>query len=349
MTTIKVGNVPIGEEYIPIQTMLKNRVGDIATSLKKIEMVKEAGCDIIRITVPDEESAKSLKEVIKHSPIPIVADIHFDYRLAILAIEAGVHKVRINPGNIGSEDRVKKVIDCLKEYQIPVRIGINGGSLPKHLKSIYDNDTIKIMIETAKEELNFFEKYGYDKIVLSFKSSSVMETILVNRLAKKEFGLPLHIGVTEAGDKEDGTIKNAIGIGALLLEGVGNTIRVSLTSREIDEVIVGKKILESIGVRSPEIEVISCPTCGRSEVDIEDVVAKFKAKIVGIKTTKRLKVSIMGCVVNGPGEAEKSDFGVACGKDSSILFKKGIKLKTIKNSEILDELIVMVKDWYVKD
>ena len=177
MTTIKVGNVPIGEEYIPIQTMLKNRVGDIATSLKKIEMVKEAGCDIIRITVPDEESAKSLKEVIKHSPIPIVADIHFDYRLAILAIEAGVHKVRINPGNIGSEDRVKKVIDCLKEYQIPVRIGINGGSLPKHLKSIYDNDTIKIMIETAKEELNFFEKYGYDKIVLSFKSSSVMETI----------------------------------------------------------------------------------------------------------------------------------------------------------------------------
>ena len=349
MNTVKVGSVIIGEDYIPIQTMLKNPVKDVETSLYKINNLQKIGCDIIRITVPDEESAFYLREVVKQSTIPIVADIHFDYKLAIKAIEAGVHKVRINPGNIGSEEKVKKVIDCLKEYQIPVRIGINGGSLPLHLKEKYNFDTIKIMLEAAKEEVNYFEKYGYDKIVLSFKFSDVMETIKVNKLAKKEFGLPLHIGVTEAGDLQDGAIKNAIGISNLLLAGVGNTIRVSLTSREEDEIIVGKKILESIGKRKAHIEIVSCPTCGRTEVNIEKIVAEVKKHIQNIKTTKPLKISVMGCIVNGPGEAEKSDFGVACGKDQSIIFKSGKKIKTVKNSEIFDELLIILKDYYVKD
>jgi (E)-4-hydroxy-3-methylbut-2-enyl-diphosphate synthase len=343
--TVKVGNVVIGEEYIPIQTMLKNPVTEIDKSIKKIFDLFESGCDIIRITIPDENVISALKEVLKATPIPIVADIHFDYRLAIMAIEAGVHKVRINPGNIGDEIRVKKVIDCLKAYNIPVRIGINGGSLPKHLKEKY-SDPVEIMIESAKEELHYFEKYGFDKIVLSFKSSNVLETIKVNTIAKKQFGLPLHIGITEAGDFIDGTIKNTAGISALLLSGIGDTIRVSLTSREEDEVSVGKKILESIGKRIPAFEIISCPTCGRTEVDIEDIVKSLKLKVSNLKLKNKVKIAVMGCIVNGPGEAESSDFGVACGKNKSIIFKNGKNLKTVKNSGILDELLIILKEYY---
>ncbi len=352
MNQIKVGSVIIGGDYIPIQTMLKNPVKDVKTSLDKIFNLKGIGCDIIRITVPDQESALYIKEVVKESPIPIVADIHFDYKLAIAAIEAGVCKVRINPGNIGNEEKVKKVIDCLKERRIPVRIGINGGSLPIQLKEKYGNDTIKIMLEAAKEEMNYFEKYGYDQIILSFKSSDTMETIKVNKIAKKEFGTLLHIGVTEAGDLQDGTIKNAIGISNLLLEGAGDTIRVSLTSKEEDEIIVGKKILESIGKRKADIEIVSCPTCGRTEANIQNIVSELKKHIQNtknLKTVKPLKISVMGCIVNGPGEAEKSDFGVACGKDNSILFIAGKKIKTVKNRAIFDELLLILEDYYVKD
>lgn len=343
---INVGNVIIGGNYIPVQTMIKNSTTDYKTTIEKIKRLSSIGCDIIRITVSDEESIEPLKITLKESNIPIVADIHFDHRLAIRSIEAGVNKVRINPGNIGNEDKVKEVISCLKEYQIPVRIGINSGSLPKHLSLKYDNH-IDIMIESAKEEIGYFEKYGYDKIILSFKSSNVMETIKVNKLAQKIFGLPLHIGVTEAGDKTDGTIKNSIGISSLLLDGIGDTIRVSLTSSEEDEVITGIKILESIGKRTPNIEIISCPTCGRTQTDIFKIVSQFKEQTKDKKFSKSLKVAIMGCIVNGPGEAEDSDFGVACGKNKSIIFKERKQLKTVKNSEILDELIMILKNYYV--
>ena len=230
---IDVGNIKIGTDFIPIQTMIKNSTKDITLTIDKIRKLKDAGCDIIRITVPDEESVIALKSIIKESVMPIVADIHFDYKLAIKSIEAGVHKIRINPGNIGNEERVKEVIFALKDRGIPVRIGINGGSLPKHLKEKY-KDEVQIMIEAAKEEINYFEKYGYDKIVLSFKSSNVQTTIEVNKKAKEIFPFPLHIGVTEAGDLIDGTIKNSIGISHLLLQGIGDTIRVSLTSSEFD-------------------------------------------------------------------------------------------------------------------
>lgn len=342
---IKVGNKTIGGGDIPIQTMIKNSPYDHKTTIDKLERLFTIGADIVRITVPDEKSIESLSIIIKESPLPIVADIHFDYKLAIKAIEAGVAKVRINPGNIGDKSRVGEIVACLKEYNIPVRIGINAGSLPEHLilKNLSHIDT---MIESACEEINYFEEFGYDKIVLSFKSSNVMETIKVNRIAKAKFGLPLHIGVTEAGDKFDGAIKNSVGISNLLLDNIGDTIRVSLTSSEEDEVIAGRKILEAVGKLTPDIEIISCPTCGRTEVSIENLVAEFKERIKGKRFNKKIKAAIMGCVVNGPGESKDADFGVACGKNKSIIFSEGKTLKTVKNSDILDELIIQIKKYY---
>lgn len=345
---INVGNVIIGGDYIPIQTMIKNHITDLDITIKKLNTLSKIGCDIVRVAVPDKKSIISLKELLKHSKIPIVADIHFDYRLAIMSIEAGVHKIRINPGNIKEKEKIRNIISCLKEYNIPVRIGINSGSLPQHLIDKYNNDTIKIMIESAKEEIGYFNEYGYDKIVLSFKSSSVIETININRLAKKKFNYPIHLGITEAGDILDGTIKNSIGISVLLNEKIGDTIRVSLTSTEKDEINVGKKILESIGIRKPDIEIISCPTCGRTAADIEKIVKQVKEKILNKKFKKHLKIAIMGCIVNGPGEAKNSDFGIACGEKKSIIFKDGKKIKVINNDFILEELIKITSEYYEK-
>ncbi len=338
---IKIGNIELKPGFIPVQTMIKNPTTDVDLTVAKINRLAKIGCDIIRITVPDEPSAVAIGQIVKQSPIPIVADIHFDYRLAIKAIEAGVAKVRINPGNIGDESRVAAVISCLKEYGIPVRIGINGGSLPKHITDKI-SDKCEAMIAAAEEELGYFDKYGYDRIVLSFKSSNVLETIAVNRLAKKKFGLPLHIGVTEAGDKFDGTIKNAIGIGNLLLDGIGSTIRVSLTAPEEDEVLTGLKILESIGLRESQLEVVSCPTCGRTGTNLFEIVRQFKQRAAEVKPVRPVKVAIMGCVVNGPGEAKDADFGVACGHEKSVIFSKNNEPKTVKNEAILDELIMLL-------
>ena len=344
---IRVGNAVIGGREIPIQTMLKNRVTDIDRTLGKIEALAAIGCDIIRITVPDLAAVEGLRRVLKHAALPIVADIHFDYRLAILAVEAGVQKIRINPGNIGDQSKVRKVIDCLKAHRVPVRIGINGGSLPKRLK-IRFRDPVQAMIEAAREEIGFFEEQGYRDIVLSFKSSSVMETITVNRLARQVFPYPFHIGVTEAGDIIDGTVKNAAGIAALLLDYVGNTIRVSLTAPEEEEVIVAKKILEAVGRRESACEIISCPTCGRTDGDIGRMVQSIKQVLAGRSLNRRLKIAVMGCAVNGPGEAEHADFGVACGKGKSILFKNGSRLKVVHNDDIMDELMVMIEEYTVR-
>lgn len=334
---IQVGGVTIGGGRIPVQTMIKNPVTDVDATVGKIERLAALGCDIIRISVPDRESAAALKSVLAQSRLPVVADIHFDHRLAILAAEAGVHKVRINPGNIGDASKVARVIDCLKAHGIPARIGINGGSLPKNLSN-RRSDPVGAMIEAARREIAHFEDRGHEKIVISFKSSSVMTTIAVNRLARKVFPYPLHIGVTEAGDLMDGAIKNAAGISVLLAEHIGNTIRVSLTAPEEDEVRVALKILEAAGRREPVMEIISCPTCGRSGGDIQAIVASLKGRLAGVSFPKKLKIAVMGCVVNGPGEAEHADFGVACGKGSSIIFRQGKKLKTVGNDAILDEL-----------
>jgi (E)-4-hydroxy-3-methylbut-2-enyl-diphosphate synthase len=344
---IRVGNAVIGGRHIPIQTMIKNRVTDVDTTLGKIESLAAIGCDIIRITVPDMEAVQGLRRVLTHTVLPIVADIHFDYRLAILAVEAGVHKIRINPGNIGDENKVRKVIDCLKEHNVPVRIGINGGSLPRRLKTRY-SDPVEAMIEAARQEIGYFEERGYRNIVLSFKSSSVMETISVNRLARQGFPYPFHIGVTEAGDMIDGTVKNAAGIAALLLDYIGNTIRVSLTAPEEDEVIVAKKILEAVGRREPSYEIISCPACGRTDGDIGRMVRSIKQNLAGKALSKQLKIAVMGCVVNGPGEAEHADFGVACGKGKSVLFKNGARLKVVHNDDILDEMMTLLEEYTVR-
>ena len=342
---INVGNVIIGSKFIPVQTMIKNHISNLDKTINKLNKLSNIGCDIVRVAIPDKKSAISLKNILKYSTIPIVADIHFDYKLAIMSIQAGVHKIRINPGNIINKKYIKNIIDCLKEYNIPVRIGINSGSLPVHLIKKYNNYILKVMIESAKEEIKFFEKYGYGKIVLSFKSSNVKDMINVNKFAKNEFDFPLHIGVTEAGDIIDGTIKNTAGLSILLNQGIGDTIRVSLTSSEENEVKVGKKILESLGLRESNIDIISCPTCGRTEVDIEKIVNKLKQVISKIRLKKNIKIAVMGCVVNGPGEAKNSDFGVACGKNKSIIFKNGKKIKVIKNDLILDELLLVLNEY----
>lgn len=341
---INIGSIGLGNGYIPVQTMIKNPITEVERTISKIHELSIKGCDIIRVAVPDTASIRPLKEIIKNSEIPIVADIHFDYRLAIKAIESGVQKIRINPGNIGNRDRVRKIIDCLREYRIPVRIGVNGGSLPSRLMKRY-SDPAKVMIEAAKEEVGFFEESGYDNIVLSFKASSVVETFEVNKLARNTFLYPLHIGITEAGDIVDGTIKNSAGISALLLNKIGDTIRVSLTSSELEEVRVGKKILESVGLREADYEVISCPTCGRAGADIQALVSEVKRVLDERKPGKKLRVAVMGCVVNGPGEAKNADLGIACGKGASVLFKEGKKIKLVENSNIKQELLGIIDEF----
>jgi len=345
---INVGKVIIGGDYIPVQSMIKNSIVDIDTTLSKIEQLTRIGCDIIRVTVPDNDALAALPQICKNSPIPVVADIHFDYRLAIGSIEAGVHKVRINPGNIGSKDKVRAVIDCCRQYKVPVRIGINGGSLPESIIREYSQDKVAGMLACATEEVAWFEEAGFNDVILSFKSSNVRETVAVNRLARKKFPYPLHIGVTEAGDSVDGTVKNSVGLGILLDEGIGDTIRVSLTAPEIDEVIVGLRILEACGRRRSRLEIISCPTCGRTDADIQGVVAHLKECLNQVEIVKPVKIAVMGCMVNGPGEAKEADFGVACGKERSILFKNGNKIKTVNNNAILDELLIMAADYSKK-
>jgi len=342
---INVGNKYIGNSYIPLQTMIKNPVTDIDKTISKIDMLHKEGCDIIRISIPDNESVTALKKVLESSPIPVVADIHFDYKLAIASIEAGVHKVRINPGNIGSKDKIKSVIDALKYHKTPVRIGINGGSINKEALDESKGDRIEAMIRSAQYEIKLFEDNNYSNIVLSFKSSSVIETIAVNTKAKKLFGYPLHIGVTEAGDLIDGTIKNSCGISHLLLSGIGDTIRVSLTDTELEEIKVGKRILEACGKREPDFEIVSCPTCGRTSGEIVSIVKHLKNSIDAHSLKKKLKIAVMGCIVNGPGEAKECDFGVACGKDNSIIFKNGNKIKTVKNIHIIDELLLLAGEY----
>ncbi len=334
---VNVGPIVIGGNNIPVQTMIKNPVTEVEKTLEKIERLASLGCDIIRIAVPDQKSIPLLREVTAASLIPVVADIHFDHRLAVAAVEAGVHKVRINPGNIGEPDRVERVAACLKDHDIPVRIGINCGSLPRHLLETYEDRTT-VMIEAAKEEISFFEKFNYHKIVLSFKSSTVSETIQVNRLASKLFPYPLHIGVTEAGDLIDGAVKNAAGLSVLLDEEIGNTIRVSLTAPEEDEIRVGLKILEAAGKRKPGVEIISCPTCGRAGGPIQDTVRTLKEILASRPVRCPVKIAVMGCMVNGPGEAKDADFGVAWGKERSIIFEKGIKSATVRNSEIITKM-----------
>lgn len=335
---VKIGNIYIGDgEKIAIQSMCNTKTTDIDGSIKQILQLEEYGCDIVRLTVPDVQSADALKEIIKAVHIPVVADIHFDYKLAIASCDSGASKIRINPGNIGDESKVKYVADYLNERQIPIRIGVNGGSLEKQYKHL---PLAEAMCKSALGHVALLEKYNFYNTIISVKSSDVRTSVEAYRLLKKSCDYPLHVGITEAGIYEKGVIKSAIGIGSLLLDGIGDTIRVSLSDEPYKEVVIAKEILNSLDLGDPHVEVISCPTCGRTNIDVAGLAQTVVAATKNIK--KSAKIAVMGCVVNGPGEAARCDFGIAGGKDKSAIFVKGRVVKTIKNEDLIKEILQLI-------
>ncbi len=335
---VKIGNIYIGDgEKIAIQSMCNTKTTDIDGSIKQILQLEEYGCDIVRLTVPDVQSADALKKIIKAVHIPVVADIHFDYKLAIASCDSGASKIRINPGNIGDESKVKYVADYLNERQIPIRIGVNGGSLEKQYKHL---PLAEAMCKSALGHVALLEKYNFYNTIISVKSSDVRTSVEAYRLLKKSCDYPLHVGITEAGIYEKGVIKSAIGIGSLLLDGIGDTIRVSLSDEPYKEVIIAKEILNSLDLGDPHVEVISCPTCGRTNIDVAGLAQTVVDATRNIK--KSAKIAVMGCVVNGPGEASRCDFGVAGGKDKSAIFVKGQVVKTIKNEDLIKEILQLI-------
>ncbi len=335
---IDIGGVKIGGgNAVAVQSMTNVPTSDIDRVIAQIKALESAGCDIVRFSVPDEESAKAIEKIKENTTIPLVADIHFDYKLALMAIERGIDKVRINPGNIGGEDRAKAVADAAKRKNIPIRIGVNGGSLEKGLLEKCGGDLAAAMVESAKGHIEILNKFGFDNIVLSMKSSSVKTTVRVYRAASEQFNYPLHLGVTEAGTTEQGIIKSAVGIGALLIDGIGDTIRVSLTDDPLREVEAAKRILRSVDMGGDYVDVVSCPTCARTKIELIPIAEKINAAVKDIK--KPLKVAVMGCIVNGPGEAKDADIGIAGGDGCAVLFKNGEIIKKVAESEITDVLI----------
>ena len=335
---VKIGNVVIGDgEKIAIQSMCNTKTTDIEGSIKQILELEKYGCDIVRLSVPDKESSICLKEIIKGVHIPVVADIHFDYKLAIAACDSGASKIRINPGNIGDESKVKYVADYLNERQIPIRIGVNGGSLEKQYSNLPLSEA---MCKSALGHIALLEKFNFYNTIISVKSSDVKTCVEAYRLLKKSCDYPLHIGVTEAGIYEKGVIKSAIGIGSLLLDGIGDTIRVSLSDEPYKEVLVAKEILNSLKLGAPYVEVISCPTCARTNIDVAGLARMVVDATQDIK--KSAKIAVMGCVVNGPGEAQRCDFGVAGGKDKSAIFVKGQVVKTVNNEDLIKEILAFI-------
>lgn len=341
--TVKVGDVIIGGEApVSIQSMCNTKTEDVSSSIQQIRRLEEAGCEIIRLTVPNEDAVEGFREIKRLAHIPVVADIHFDYRMAIAAIDAGADKIRINPGNIGSEENVRAVVRKAKACRIPIRVGVNGGSLEKDILAKYGKVTAEGLAESALRNAAALEKYDFEDIVISLKSSDVRMNFDAYRIVDSKSEYPLHIGVTEAGTLAGGKIKSAAGIGALLVSGIGNTMRVSLTADPVEEVIFAKQLLAATGLRKESAEVVSCPTCGRTEVDLEHIACEVEQRLSGIK--KSCKVAVMGCAVNGPGEAREADFGVACGKGEGLLFAKGRIIKKVREEDIVDELIKLVKN-----
>lgn len=341
---VYVGGVPVGGDApISVQTMTKTKTSDIEATVKQIKEAEEAGCDIIRVTVNDKEAAEAIKEIVRRSNIPIVADIHFNHIFALKAIDAGVAKVRINPGNIGSEERIKEVLTKAKERKIPIRIGVNSGSLEHDILEKHGYPTAEALYESAMKHVQICNKYGFEDIIISVKSTDVRLMIEAYRMIAERTDYPLHLGVTEAGTTRVGTIKSAVGIGTLLAEGIGDTIRVSLTDDPVKEVEVGKEILRSLGLATRNVEIIACPTCGRLEVDLFTITNKLEAAVKDIK--KPVKVALLGCVVNGPGEASEADIGIAAGKGVAILYRKGEVVRKIKEEEIVDVLLEEIKNF----
>ena len=343
--TIQVGNVKIGSgNPIPVQTMTKTDTRDVEATVNQINAVESEGCQIVRCAVPDMDAAKALEEIVKKTNIPIVADIHFDYRLALEAIKSGIHCLRINPGNIGSRRRIEEVVKSLKIARIPVRIGVNSGSLEKDILKKHGSPTADALVESAIRHVNILDELNFYDIKISVKSSNVKIMQEAYRKLGEQTDYPLHLGVTEAGTYAVGSVKSAIGIGSLISEGLGDTIRVSLTDDPIKEVQLGNNILKALGHFKNGIELISCPGCGRLEIDLQSLVEEVERRVAKIKLKRTLKVSVLGCVVNGPGEALGSDIGIAGGDGKGLVYKGGKLYKSCKESELVDILIEEIKN-----
>jgi len=343
--TIKVGDVKIGSgNPITVQTMTKTDTRDIEATVLQINNVEAEGCQIVRCAVPDMEAAKALRGIVKKTNIPIVADIHFDYRLAIEALKSGIHCLRINPGNIGNRRRIEEVVERLKGEGVPVRIGVNSGSLEKDILKKYGSPTSDALVESAIRHIEILDELNFHQIKISVKSSNVKIMQEAYRKLGVKTDYPLHLGVTEAGTFDVGSVKSAIGIGSLLSEGLGDTIRVSLTDDPLKEVKLGNNILKALGHFKNGIELISCPGCGRLEIDLQSLVEEVERRVAKIKLTRTLKVSVLGCIVNGPGEAIGSDIGIAGGDGRGLVYKGGKLYKSCKESELVDILIEEIKN-----
>ncbi|MBQ9229295.1 MAG: flavodoxin-dependent (E)-4-hydroxy-3-methylbut-2-enyl-diphosphate synthase [Eubacterium sp.] len=335
---IKLGNTYIGGDApVLVQSMLNIPADDIERSVEQAVALEKAGCQVIRFAVPNEEALSLIEPIKKATTVPLVADIHFDYQLALGAAERGIDKIRINPGNIGSEDRVKAVADSCRQHGLPIRIGVNSGSLEKHILAKYGSPTPEAMVESALYHASLLEKFDFDDIVISIKSSNVNTMLQAYELAAERCRYPLHLGVTEAGTKRMGIIKSAIGIGSLLTRGIGDTIRVSLTDEPVEEVYAAFDILKAIGLKTDCPYLISCPTCGRTKIDLVGLAMQVEERLRDCK--KPIKVAVMGCIVNGPGEAREADVGVAGGDGCGLIFKKGEILRKVPEDKLLDELM----------
>ncbi len=341
---VQVGGVAIGgDARVTIQSMTNTDTRDVSATLRQIRALADAGCDIVRVSVYDEACARAVRALVDGSPVPLVADIHFDHRLAILALENGIQKLRINPGNIGGEANVKELADALKARRVPVRIGVNSGSVEKDILRKYGGPTPQGMVESALGHARLLEKYGFDDLVLSIKASNVRATVEANRLASKACDYPLHIGVTEAGSPGMGTIKSAVGIGALLVDGIGDTVRVSLSGDPVNEIYAAKEILKAAGVLNEGVDIISCPTCGRTQIPVAEIAEKVRLATQNLRVP--LKVAVMGCIVNGPGEAREADIGIAGGRDGGALFVKGEKPRAVRG-DLAEILIHEINERY---
>ncbi len=344
---VNVGNVKIGGDApISVQTMTKTKTENVSATVAQICAAADAGADIVRVTVNDKEAAEAISQIVKQSPVPIVADIHFNHVFALKAIEGGVAKVRINPGNIGSKERIREVLTAAKGRGIPIRIGVNSGSLEEDILQKYGYPTAEALYESAIRHVEICDEFNFHDIVISVKSTDTRLMIEAYRLVANRTDIPLHLGVTEAGPTRSGTIKSAVGIGTLLAEGIGDTIRVSLTDDPIKEVEVGKEILRSLNLASHSVELISCPTCGRLEVDLFKIMKELEEKLSAVK--KPITIAVLGCVVNGPGEASAADIGIAAGKGVGILYRKGQMIKRVKEEDIVKTILEEV-DKYQPD
>ncbi len=341
---VKIGDVTIGGSHpVAIQSMTNTRTEDVTATVRQIHMLEAAGCEVIRCAVPSLEGALAIREIKRQIHIPLVADIHFDYRLAIAAMENGADKIRINPGNIGSKEKVQAVVFQAKERGIPIRVGVNSGSLEKHLLEKYGGVTAEGIVESAMDKVSMIEQMGYDNLVVSIKSSDVMMCVKVHELIARKCPYPLHVGITEAGTVYAGNVKSSVGLGIILYQGIGNTIRVSLTGDPLEEIKTARLLLKTLGLRQGGIEVVSCPTCGRTQINLIELANKVEDMVADIPLD--IKVAVMGCAVNGPGEAKEADIGIAGGVGEGLLIKKGEIVKKVKEEELLDTLRQELLNW----